>query len=452
MILPIIASIILGAAIVVFTVFLIRNLVAPKQIDGIVKLIKQDKASQAVKAAKKIIVREPRSTDAHYLLGMAYEKEGKEELALMEYQTVNQLGLFTNITQEGPFRERIARLYTKFNQPEEALKEYLLLAKREPNNPKILFEIGSLFESRNRSDKAASYYKKAIDLDQNNAEAHFRLGSLFYRAKRSAEAKEFLERAIKLKPDNLKANYYLGKILKDNRDWQPALSYLEKASKDPEFKSKALVERGGAYMQMSQFERAIPELQRAVKSAPSAGSQEALYARYFLSIAFEKTRQIEPAIEQWEAIYSQKPGFRDVAEKLSQYQELRTDDRVKDYMTAAPEEFLQLCTGVVDAMGLTVRDTASIGEGCRIVAVESQSKWRNARKLPKLIQFLRLTDPVDEPTIRDTHEEMKKQNITRGVVVSSSDFTRRARTFAESRPVDLYGREQLQTLLKRSGA
>ena len=47
---------------------------------------------------------------------------------------------------------------------------------------------------------------------------------------------------------------------------------------------------------------------------------------------------------------------------------------------------------------------------------------------------------------------MKKQSIIRGIVVTSSGFTRTALEFAESRPIELIGKEKLEQFLAEADA
>ncbi|TFH04380.1 MAG: tetratricopeptide repeat protein [Spirochaetales bacterium] len=444
----VIAIIILGIVIAVVAFFLIRSIVAPKRVEAIHNLLKQQKTQAVIKAAKHLITKDSRNADAHYLLGQAYDAEGKQELALMEYRTVNQIGHFGGLVVEVPFRQKIAELYAKFNQPEEALKEYLLLLKKDPGNGDYFFNVGRIFEERSRSDKALQYYKRATELSPRNATARTRLGLLLYRGKHTAEARNQLDVAVRVNPENYEAWYYIGKILKDTHDCMSALSAFEKATRAPEFKVKALIERGGCLITMGSTERAVTELERAVNIAEE-GSGESLYAHYFLAHCFEKTRRIELALGEWEHIYKIRPNFRDVAEKLSKYEDLRTDDRVKDFLTVSQADFVGICNRITEVMELTIRDSTEITNGVDIVAVEPTSKWRNARAMPKLIRFLRSPDIVGESTVRETHEEMKKQSITRGLIVASSGFSRRATDYAESRPIDLYSKDKLQSLLQQ---
>jgi tetratricopeptide (TPR) repeat protein len=445
----VILIIIVGSAVAVFTIFLAKSIFSPKKISGLANLVKQKKTTAAMRLAKQIIAKEPRNSDAHYLLGCAYLEDNKSELALMEFKTVNQISQFGRYCPEIPFRQMIAELYAKYNQAEEALKEYLLLIKKNPEDAKNYFHSAVLFEERNRSDKALFYYRKSLEINPTQGEAHYRLGLLMYNNKQKGEAKTEIELALRYSPDNYKAAFYLGKIYKEKHDYTAALPAFEKAQKDPEYKIKSLVERGGCFMSLNNTERAIAELERAVKLSGAETSAEAIFGRYFLAMCYEKIRKIERAIEQWEFIYSKKRTFKDVAEKLSQYQDLRTDDRMKDYLTSAIDEYLDICKSITTIMGLTVQDVTGIPNGCQVIGVDSQSNWRNARKVPMLLWFLRVGELIDVSTIRDFHEEMKKLSVTRGSIMTSSSFSRGAREFAESRPVELLNRDTLQDLLAK---
>lgn len=441
--------ILLGTGIGFLVFFIIRSVIAPKRVEMLSGLLKQGKAQAAVKAAKSIIAREPRNAEAHYILGQAYLADSKPELALMEYKTVNQIAIFGQEIPEADFRKRMAQLFLRFNQIEEALKEYLLLVKLEPFQSDHFYWAGKLFSERNRSDMAVNYLRKAVELDQRHGKAHYELGLLLYKEKKPVEAKVELENSLKFEPENIQAYYYLGKLQKESHDYVAALLSFEKAQRSPEFKAKALVERGGCYMSMNSMEKAIPELERAVKMANDDASSESLFARYFLAMCFEKMRNLDKAIEQWERIYAKKPSFRDVAEKLSHYQEFRTDDKMKDYLTSGREDFVEICKAIVSqALLLQIRDVTEISNGCDLVAVEGDSaKWRNARKMPRLIRFLRTPDMVDETTVRALLEQMKNLGMTRAALATSSGFSRSAMDFADSRPIDLYNKDQLAEML-----
>ncbi len=443
---------ILGAVALFLVILVIKSFLEPKKISSIKSFIKQGRYAQAGKAAKLLITKEPRNGLAHYYLGICYLQDGKGELALMEFKTVNQISQFGSDLSEIEFRHKMAELYFKYNQPEESLKEYLVLIKIEPHNADNYYWAGKIFDSRNRSDMSVQYLRKAVEVNPRHGNAHFMLGFVQYREKKPVEAKAEFENAIRFDPNNTDSFFYLGKLQKDGHDYTAALLSFEKASKNQELKVKSLVERGGCYLSLNDYDRAIPELERAIKNGTDEGANEILYARYFLAMAYEKQRNLDQAIDQWEKIYKKKPNFKDVAEKLANYQEFRSDDRIKDYLTCSREDFLQICNSIVlSAMNLVVRDISDTPGSVDIIVVEQDSgKWLGTRKLPKLYRFLRTADMIDESVLRKLMEDMKKVSIVRSGVITSSAFTRTAIEFAENRSVELFNKEKLQELLNKT--
>jgi len=441
----------LGGGIGVLGFFIIRMIVAPHKVKNLDNLVKQGKTTQAIRLAKQMLVKEPRNSELHYLLAQAYKKDNKDELALMEYKTVNNISNFEGVCKETDFRSEIAALYQKFGQKEEALKEYLLLIKLDPYNAEHYYQTGFLFESRGKKSQAIGYYKKALENDPRHSNSYFRLGALLYNTKKAGDAKVFLEKALKMQPDNYKVNFYLGKIYKENKNYGAAIEYFEKSQKDSDFKIKSLIEKGLCSVSLKDFEQSIGDFERAIKLGDQAGTpkdREILYARYFLAYSYEKMRDLDKAIDHWEFIYTIDKGFRDVAEKLSQFQELRSDDTMKDYMTASTEEFEQICTGITDILNHSVTDVRTNSDTCVIIAIEKSSgQWRNTRKFPKLFQFIRTGEYVELPVIRKFQEDISKFKVIRGLLFSSSQFSRSAIEFVESRPIELYDKDKFQKLL-----
>ena len=233
---------ILVAFIVFMLVFVLRKVNAPSKVDSIQKLLKEGKIQAAQRVAKSIISRDPRNYLAHYWLGRSYLADRKQELAFMEYKTVNQNALFNGEIPELEFRKQMAELYSKFNQPQEALKEYLLLTKLEPQNAENDYNVGKIYESQGNTGLAMGFYQKAIAVDKKNAKAYSAVGYLLYRSKQYTEAKKSIEYAIKLSPETYSNYYYLGKILKEMQELPAAIKAFERSLRSPEFKQKSMIE------------------------------------------------------------------------------------------------------------------------------------------------------------------------------------------------------------------
>lgn len=443
---------VLAAAVFLLLFFVVKSVVSPKKIESLQKLIKQGKISSAIKNAKAIIQKDPQNYLAHYYLGKAYLKDKKSELALMELKYVDQHAVFDANLSELEFRQEIAPLYTKFNQPDEALKQYLLLTKLNPRDAENFYNVARIYETKGKSDAALGFYDKTIKLNKRHVKAHAAMGLLLFRAKQLQEAKKEIDLAISLSPETFSSYYYLGKILKENKDFPGAVKAFEKAQRDSEFRQKALVECGTCYMAGNSIDNAINCFERAISSVKDSEKQETIYARYFLASCYEKTRKIEKAIEQWELIYAKNHSFRDVAAKLSEYKDLQANDSLKEYLTSSEENFLQICKNAcIAGIKLEPQQITMQKWGCQILATEAKdADWRSIRKQAFLIKFFRETDPLEDFIVRKTLDEIKSQNCSKAFICSSSGFTRSAIAAAENRPCELVNKESLEKLLDKA--
>ncbi|MDD7699650.1 MAG: tetratricopeptide repeat protein [Spirochaetia bacterium] len=443
---------VLAAAVFLLLFFVVKSVVSPKKIESLQKLIKQGKISSAIKNAKAIIQKDPQNYLAHYYLGKAYLKDNKSELALMELKYVDQHAVFDANLSELEFRQEIAPLYTKFNQPDEALKQYLLLTKLNPRDAENFYNVARIYEAKGKSDAALGFYDKTIKLNKRHVKAHAAMGLLLFRAKQLQEAKKEIDLAISLSPETFSSYYYLGKILKENKDFPGAVKAFEKAQRDSEFRQKALIECGTCYMAGNSIDNAINCFERAISSVKDSEKQETLYARYFLASCYEKTRKIEKAIEQWELIYAKNHSFRDVAAKLSEYKDLQANDSLKEYLTSSEENFVQICKNAcIAGIKLEPQQITMQKWGCQILATEAKdADWRSIRKQAFLIKFFRETDPLEDFIVRKTLDEIKSQNCSKAFICSSSGFTRSAVAAAENRPCELVNKESLEKLLDKA--
>lgn len=442
-------------AIIIITLmfFIIKNAIAPKKAEILPKLIKQGKTQKAIKFAKQLIQKNQKNYLAHYYLGKAYVKENKPELAIMEYKYVNDNALFGENLNELNFRKEYSELLLKYNQQNEALKNFLLLTKLEPRNAENFYQAGHIYELQNRYDIALGFMQKAALLDKKHAKAHAEIGLMLYRTKQFADAKKEISLALKLSPETYSSYYYLGKILKDNKDLQGAIKAFEKAQRDSDVKIKAIIEHGSCYMIAGRYDNAMLDFLREIELDKNNSFPETLYARYFLATCYEKSRKIDKAIEQWEEIYKRNKSFRDVASKLAEYKDLQTNDFMKDYLTCGNEDFSSICKNASEkGLNLQILNCDIKKWGCQITGViKSNDDWMNVRKQVLLLRFYREPDPIEEKTILETLDTMKQLNCTKSYVFSSSGFSQSARRFAENRPIELIEKQKLEAILSKAG-
>ena len=112
----IILILIIGITVAVITIIVMKSVIAPKKLATVANFQKQGKHTSAVRIAKQITTKEPRNTEAHYLLALSYIAQNKSEIALMELKSVNQIGNFGGYCKENEFRLIIGELFEQFNQ------------------------------------------------------------------------------------------------------------------------------------------------------------------------------------------------------------------------------------------------------------------------------------------------------------------------------------------------
>ncbi len=448
--------------IIVFLVFVVfslaflilKNFISPKRIDAIPKLIKQGKTQNAIKLAKQILAKDSKNYMAHYYLGKAYVKENKTELAIIEYKNVNENALFGEGLDELSFRREYSQLLLKYNQQNEALKNFLLLTKLAPQEADNFYQVGYIYEQQNRYDLALGFMQKCAMLDKKHARAHAEIGLMLYRTKQFNEAKKEIDLALKLSPETYSSYYYLGKILKDAKDLQGAIKAFEKAQRDADIKQKAIIEHGSCYMMANKLDNAVVDFQRAIELDKNNNQAETLYARYFLAACYEKSRKIDKAIEQWEQIYKRNKAFRDVSAKLSEYKDLQANDFLKDYLTCSNDEFPMICkNAVVKGLSLQLLSCDPKKWGCQLTGMnKGDDSWMSVRKQVIFIRFYRDPDPVDEAQIHESLDTMKSMNSVKTYLFSSSGFNTAAKRYAENRPIELIEKDKLEALLSKAGS
>ena len=376
-------------------------------------------------------------------------KEKNIKFAIVEYRQVLKYGRYDEKFNEAQVRTKLAKLFMETNAVEDAKAEYLILTKLEPDNFQNYFELGLIYFKANTIDRAAVFFRKSLALNDKHEPSHYYLGQIYYQSGVYQDAKQSFLESVKLDPSNYRAHYFLGLVLRQMQDYEWAIREFEIAQRSEELRVKCFLAKGSCHLQRGLIPKAMMEFERGLKFARK-GSDTELGLRYYLAECQEKTRDIPSAIFNWERIVEVKPNFRDVSQKLAKYAEFRQDDRIKDFMISGLSQFEHTCRKIVESLGLAVHDIEILSDtDIEIIATESEGKWRNTRQTNRIVRILRTTDTIQEKMLRSLHESMKSKNATRVIVITSGEFAQSAIDFANTRPIELYGKKELIGILKK---
>ncbi len=430
-------------------VYIMRSYVLPRKIEEIERMIESGQTKMAMKKLTEIVEKDERNSYAHYLLAQAHIKEGNHKFAILEYRQVLKYNKFGEKYSEVDIRYKLAKLYLDQNSVEDAKNEFLILTRIDPDNFQNYYELGCIFFRSKVMDKASAFFKKSVALNPRHDMSYYYLGQIYYQGALFADAKQAFLETLKVDPANYKAHYFLGLVLRQLSDFEWAIKEFEVAQKNQDLSVKCFLAKGACHMAMGLLPKAQMEFERGLKFA-RRGSDTELGLRYYLAECYEKTRDLHAAIYQWEKIAEIKPAFRDVQQKLKTYAEFRQDDSIKDFLISGLAQFEHTSRKIVEAMNFKIIDIEIISDTeIEIIATESEGKWRNTRATNRLIRIIRTTDIIQEKLLRNLHENMRTKNATRTILITSGEFTQSAIEFANTRPIELYGKNELIELLKK---
>jgi Flp pilus assembly protein TadD len=103
-------------------------------------------------------------------------------------------------------RVRQAQQLAQQNRPTDALDAYSAALAIEPNQPRVLYNMGNLCLQLNRLDEAIGYFQRAGDLSPDDSRIFSNLGIALARSGRSGEALVAFGRALEADPSDASAH------------------------------------------------------------------------------------------------------------------------------------------------------------------------------------------------------------------------------------------------------
>ena len=144
----------------------------------------------AVINLRKVVEENPRYAEAHYLLGLAYDKENQTQLALKQFDEASMI---------------------------------------DPKETKYLFASGKLNMKNGRHKQAMAKFQKILNIDPNSAEGYLYLARCCKEMFRPDLAMQMYEKAVSIRLDYIAAWMEFGQIASQLGDWDRATKAISKA-------------------------------------------------------------------------------------------------------------------------------------------------------------------------------------------------------------------------------
>ena len=232
-----------------------------------------DRVDEDVKELKEILAINPRSAEAHALLGVAYRTQGTPELigeSVAEFRQALEID-----PQMVAVRFYLARVYLDLGRAARAREELETAVAQVPGNPEFLALLGESERQSKNPARAVELIRQALQADASLPQARYYLGlSLFDLGKRDEAVKE-LETVVASAPGVVDPYLALGTAYNEAGRAAEALKVLGEAAKIDPARREPHIQLARAYRAKGLLDRA--EAQLALAAPKPRGATQAAY-------------------------------------------------------------------------------------------------------------------------------------------------------------------------------
>ena len=161
--------------------------------------------------------------------------------------------------------------------PQGAIALYQKALALTPEDEDLHYNLGIAYAKSGDLRKAEEHYREALRILPDYAEVHNNLGNLLLRSGRLTEAEEQFTEALQLQPEYAAAHNNLGIVRQQQKRMADATACFQKAVQCDTNYMEAHFNLASAYLVEGKQDKAIPELQEALRIKPDfAPAQQAL--------------------------------------------------------------------------------------------------------------------------------------------------------------------------------
>ena len=230
--------------------------------------LNQGKTREGIKEIKAALTLDPKSADAHLMLGYAYRLLGS-------YRMIGEA--------KGEFRQALSL---------------------DPGNTSARFHLARVYLDLGRVRKARETLEERLEITEKTPELLSLLGEVNRQSGDLRLSIRQNESAAILDPDLAQAHYYLGLAHLDRGDTEEALSRLDRAIAAKGATSDMILKAGSIYLQEGVLQKAVRLLRKAVEISPAVPEGHLELAR-----ALRLTDEPDSALAELDAALSYAGGF-----------------------------------------------------------------------------------------------------------------------------------------------
>lgn len=282
-----------------------------------------DRLDENVKELKQILALDPRSADAHMLLGIAYSTWGAKELkgeAIGEFRQA--LDLNPRLVQVRFF---LAHLYLDLGRAARAREELDAALLQTPGNPEFLALLGEAERQSKNPRRAVEVTRQALQADPSFAPARYYLGLALLDAGQRDEGIKELEQVLRAGAPIADAYLSLGAAYTEAGRTAEAIDTLTRGLRVDPARSQLHIALARAYRAKGRLDKADAQLTLG-KPKRTALSDSSDYPYQQVELDFHLERgmvklqrgQLAAAAEAFKKVLEMEPGHEAATRELAE--------------------------------------------------------------------------------------------------------------------------------------
>ncbi|MGZ3774454.1 MAG: tetratricopeptide repeat protein [Pseudobdellovibrionaceae bacterium] len=253
--------------------------------------------SESLAQAEEAVNKNPKSVEAHLLLGGLYSSNKAYPKAMQQYETVLKL---QPTNTEAPLY--IGALYSEQKQSEKAIKYFeSLLKNADYNAPHMAhYYIGRVRMEQSEAKylkMAEDSFKKALSLKPDFADAVLSLGVLYNKQKKDDKAIVAYREFQKQNAPSSRVAEVLAQLYIDRNEFDKAYEQLEIVENESSEPLNARMKMALILIEQKRYDTAAQKLEAVLKEAPDSDK-----VRFYLAAVYEEMQKNEKAMNEYRKI------------------------------------------------------------------------------------------------------------------------------------------------------
>jgi tetratricopeptide (TPR) repeat protein len=299
-------------------------------VDAGVELSNRGRFNEAGDKFVQALAVDPNFAEAHYLLGLVRQQDGRLDAALLSFRAALKINPRYKEAQARVCELDTAAARTKDTGYEGALASCHRAVQLTPGDPEPHFHIGWNLAQLGDQAGAIREYQAALQLDPKFPQVRYELARIYADTNDTASAIPLLKEVAAAEPNNRNARFLLGAALAKQGDCEAALPWLQTGTEN----AQKYYLMSACFRKMNRMEESASALMKVKEFRQGADAR--MQAKYLAALAHQKAQ----AGELDEAITAYRAALDLVSDAT-----IRIDLAVALLKKGEPQEVLRLLDG-----------------------------------------------------------------------------------------------------------